>query len=176
MLNLDGLTPADVQALRDKLFPNGSGLDPQGRSPIRPRQLHNLLLLPTKDDPRPTFYWSAEAPRNDPHVTDQHLYDQGKLLWSKDGVEIVVYSAEQEADKLAQGYLTVAPGSVEIDPLASLTAQLEALPAELRGQLVESQQKERLKRMETQLADLDPEALATILAALEPKKAAKKTA
>ncbi len=31
---------------------------------MRPRQLHDLNLAPTASDPRPTFFWSAEKPRN----------------------------------------------------------------------------------------------------------------
>ena len=48
MIDLSQFSQDDLIALKAKL----DGLtDVSGRSPVRPRQLHDLTLLPTKDDP-----------------------------------------------------------------------------------------------------------------------------
>ena len=116
-MDLSRMTPDDIASLRAQL-----GLtDTSGRSPLKPRQLHDLRLLPTKDDPRPTFFWSAEAPRNVADLTKTSPYP--KLLWEPvTGTEVTAQSPE-EHETLYAGYLPLAPATAVLDPQAELEAQ-----------------------------------------------------
>ena len=127
------------------------------RSPIKPRQLHDLRILPRADDPRPTFFWSAEAPRNAPDLTKTSEFP--KLMWEgRSGTEITVASWEAQQEHLQMGYTFTAPSQEPLDPLEALRAQWAALPPEDQVQLMESQRRDRLVALQQQLADL-PEAL-----------------
>jgi hypothetical protein len=138
-----------------------------GRSPLRDRQLHDLRLLPTATDPRPTFFWSAEGSR-DTVVTHSEF---PKLLWSDTGVEITVRSKEEQDSKIAQGYVFVAPASVVVDPMADLSDALAGLSDEERTLVLEAQQAQRRAEITAKLAGLSPEALEKLLAgATEPAK------
>ena len=84
-LDLSSLSAADIAGLRAML----NGTDPMGRSPMKPRQLHNLTLLPSATDPRPTFFWSAESPRDTGDLSRTTLYP--RLMWhGQTGEEITV--------------------------------------------------------------------------------------
>jgi len=162
-IDLSNLSPDDLVYLRQALgLP--AGIDPTGRSPFagQNRQLHDLRLLPTATDPRPTFFWSAETPRDDPGVTRQHEFP--KLLWSPDGVEITVNSAREQAEKEAQGYLRTDPGMISPDPLADLRAQLAALSEDDRQAILVSQKRARLGHLEEDLADLSMDTVEALVA------------
>lgn len=144
--------------------------DPGGRTPLRPRQLHDLRLLPTATDARPTFCWSAEGPRDNPESFKTHPYP--KLLWNGiTGEEITVRSGNEESEKIANGYVTVAPSDVVLDPIAEMRAALDALPEEDRKLILDGQRKQRNQEIASKLAALSDVQLESVLAsAVEPKK------
>jgi hypothetical protein len=115
-----------------------------GRSPFRPRQLHDLTLLPTKDDPRPTFNWSADPPRDDGGES-RRTFPYPRLLWMADGTEITVHSEAEHRGMVAQGYLEQAPGDVVIDQADQLRQMLEALSPADRALVVDGQRQARIK-------------------------------
>jgi len=140
--------------------------DVSGRSPFRPRQLHDLTLLPTKDDPRPTFFWSAEKPRNAGDLSKTQPYP--RLMWeSPSGREITVHDAKAQATYTAQGFLLTPPANAEApDALELIRLQLEALSPEDRATLVQAAQKDRLGKLQEQVAMLSEEDLAALAASL----------
>jgi hypothetical protein len=168
-LDLANLTPEDLIALKARL----DGLtDVSGRSPARPRQLHDLTLLPTADDPRPTFFWSAEPPRNAGDLRKTTPFP--RLMWhSETGVEIAVMSAASQATATAAGYLEYPPFDAVEDPMDVLAAQIDALSEQDRAALIESQRQDRINALRSQLAAMPEEKLAALLAKAEPKKAKK---
>lgn len=170
-MDLTNLSPEDLQALKAQLDALEST---DGRSPNKPRQLHDLTLAPTKDDPRPTFFWSAERPRNDPGVYKTHPYP--RLLWhGKTGEEITVHSAKAHAEKVAQGYVEVAPANAQApDPAEAMRTALAALTPEDRKMLAEAAKKDRIARLQEQMAGLSDEDLDALMRSVEPSK--KKTA
>src|SRR5882757_4365765 len=95
-MDLANLTPSEIASLRAQLLgAPGSANDPTGRSPIKPRQLHDLRLLPTATDPRPMFIPSTETPRD-------WVVGPGtpfpKLLWHRTtGEERTVHTATEQA-------------------------------------------------------------------------------
>jgi hypothetical protein len=130
--------------------------NPGGRSPLRPRQLHDLRLLPTKDDPRPTFFWSATPPRDGIDLTRTTEFP--KLLWhTGTGTEVTVQSAEEQAAHLSMGYTFTAPSYVAPDPMDAIRAQWDALSKEDQELLLESQKQDRITALKAKLSAL-PEA------------------
>lgn len=137
--------------------------NPDGRSPIRPRQLHDLTLLPAADDPRPTFFWSAEKPRNVPDMTKTSEYP--RLMWhGTTGTEIAVKDRAEQLAHLSMGYVLTAPHSIAIDPLAELQSQFDAMPEADRALLVQSIQQDRINQLRAQLGSLPAEQLESLLA------------
>jgi hypothetical protein len=172
------LTPELLAALKESLA-NGdistqeiSNLTPMGRSPIRPRQLHDLTLTPTKDDPRPTFFWSAEKPRDGSGFKTSEF---PKLMWSPKGQEITVISRTMQAERERQGYLLTCPADVVIEPLDLVRAQWEALSAEDREVLTESYRQDRRNALLAKMGSLDPSQIETLLAS-QDKQARRKSA
>jgi hypothetical protein len=140
------------QAIADGSL-NAAELQQGGRSPFRPRQLHDLRLLPTKDDPRPTFFPSAEGPRNDGGAS-MKTFPYPRLLWSQAGEEITVQSATEHHDYVAKGYLEKDPGTIVIDQAAQMRAMLEALSPADRSLIIQGQKKARMQSIQDQLAEL----------------------
>ncbi len=166
-MDLTALSTEQLLALKAQL----DGLtDTSGRSPIRPRQLHDLTLLPTKDDPRPTFFWSAEKPRNSPDLTKTMPYP--RLMWhGTSGQEVTVADAKVEATYTSNGYILTPPANAEApDAAAAMRAQLEQLSPEDRKLLVQAVQKDKMERLKAQMADLTDEEMAALLASVEPAK------
>jgi len=163
------LSPELLQQIQSAIKDGTLQLGGSGRSPIRPRQLTDLRLLPTKDDPRPTFFWSAEAPRDGRDLTRTEPYP--RLLWhAESGEEITVISAEQHQAKVAEGYVTMAPAWVEPDPMEAIRTQWEALSAEDQALLLESQKQDRIAMLKAKLSALPEAKLAEMLS-----KAAQET-
>jgi hypothetical protein len=154
------------QALADGSL-NAAELQQGGRSPFRPRQLHDLRLLPTKDDPRPTFFWSVEGPRNNPDAGKTFPYP--RLLWSPAGEEITVQSATEHRDYVAKGYLEKDPGTVVVDQADAIKRMLEALSTADRDLVINGQKKARMQAIQDQMAELSDDDLASVIASLEPK-------
>lgn len=171
-LDLSSLSVDDLLALKARL----DGLtDVSGRTPLRPRQLHDLRLLPTKDDARPTFFWSAEPPRDAGDLTRTTPYPM--LMWhAETGAEITVHDAKAMQAYKAQGYVTTAPFAMELDPMDVLAAQIDALSEADRTALIESQRQDRIAAMRSKLANLSEDKLAILLAQSEKPAKQKKGA
>ncbi len=165
-MNLANLPLSELQALKAQL----DGLtDVSGRTPIRPRQLHNLLLMPTDKDARPTFFWSAESPR-DTYVTHSPW---PALLWHNDtGREITVSGAEERA-KYGEEWISTPPAALVIDPLSNIQDAFAGLSDEEQQLIMEAQKRDRIAKMQAKLADLSEEDLARLVAQSQ-KKAKKK--
>jgi hypothetical protein len=159
-MDLTQLSPEQVASLKAQLgMPD---VDPLGRSPIKPRQLNDLRLLPTADDPRPTFFWSADPPRDAGDLTRTTEFP--KLLFHPEtGEEITVRAKSHEAEKLAAGYVRVAPVREAPDPVEALRAELEALSPEDRAELFEGQRLARLARLQAKVAALPDTSLEAVM-------------
>lgn len=168
-MDLSTLTPEDLQALKARL----DGLtDTSGRSPFRPRQLHDLRERPTADDPRPTFFWSADKPRNASDLSKTTPYP--RLMWSPDGTEVTVINSAQQAQLEKSGYVVTPPANAVAPNEADLIrAQLALLPAEDQRMLVQAAQQARKVALQEKLAGFTEEQLAELVAGLEPAKAKK---
>ncbi len=141
--------------------------DTNGRSPFRPRQLNNLLLMPRADDPRPTFFATVQVPR-EWDTTAQHEYP--KLMWSPQGVEVKIEPGSeakaQEQAYEAKGYLHFAPADESL--LDAVEREMAQLSPEDRQMVLEMQKKARMSRLEERLSHLTDEELS--LVAGEPMK------
>jgi hypothetical protein len=168
-MDLNTLTPDQLLTLKAQLDALSAGA---GRSPFKPRQLDDLTLLPTKDDPRPTFFWSAEKPRNGGDLSRTEPYP--RLMWhGTNGKEITVSDASAEATMTAKGFILTRPDNAEGPDLAAqLRVQLEALSPEDRAMLVKAAQADRLAKIQEQMAGLSEAELAALTASLglEPAK------
>lgn len=170
---LGSLQPDQIAALKAAI----DGLtDTSGRSPFKPRQLHDLRLLPTKDDPRPTFFWSADPPRNAVDLTRTTPYP--RLMWhNTTGQEISVSDLSAEQTMTAKGFVVTPPANAEApDALDVIRQQLDALSPEDRAMIVAAAQKDRLARLQEAMAGLSEEELATLATSLEIKRGRGKTA
>jgi hypothetical protein len=166
-MDLSNLTAADIESLKAQLGLAGAT---DGRSPLKPRQLHDLRLVPTKDDPRPTFFWSADVPRNaEPERANPHY----RLMWhAKTGQEITVTTAKEIEAKKAEGYILTPPANAEApDAMEMIRQQLESLSPEDRKVLIAAAQKDRLAKVQEAMAGLSEAELAALAASLEPAKA-----
>ncbi len=159
------LSPAELAELT-------TSTDSSGRSPFRPRQLTDLRLVPRADDPRPTFYATAEVPR-DWNTTEQHEYP--KLMWSPAGVEVRIDAGKdakaQEQALEKKGYLHTPP--MDQSPLDAVEREMAQLSDEDRAFVLEMQRKARMTRLQERIADLSDEDLAQIAG---PKAKKAKTA
>ncbi len=171
---MQSLPPELLQQIKEAIASGALNLgDPAGRSPFRPRQLHDLTLVPTKDDPRPTFFWSAEKPRDVPNLSKVEEFP--KLMWEgTTGTEITVISAKEQQAHLSMGYVLTAPANaVAPDPMDAIRAAFEALPPEDQQLLIEAQRQDRIHVLRTKLAGLDPDKLESLLASVEKPQAKK---
>lgn len=160
-MDLTQLTPDQLASLKQQLDAlNGDG----ARSPIRPRQLHDLRLLPTKDDPRPTFFWSAEQPRD--YVPGApKLYP--KLMWHRESGEEITVQTSADERAHADLYVTVQPTNAVATPMDWMRDALESLTPEERALVVDGQKQDRLTEIRNKLAVLSPDALESLLATAE---------
>jgi hypothetical protein len=138
-----------------------------GRSPeMTPfnRQLHDMKIAPSATNPRPQFFWSATPPSSG-LVGPGSLYP--RLLWSARGDELTVYSAKEERDRVAEGYLLVAPVAPgQMDPLEALNA----LPAADREMILESLRRKRIGSLQAQLETLPPSLIESATAPPDTKR------
>jgi len=169
----------DLLAQIQQAINNGSltlsGMAARQASPFKPRQLHDLRLLPTADDPRPTFFWSAVGPRDDPEANKTHPYP--RLLWAVDGTEICVRSKSDHDAKLAEGYVEVDPGLVAPDPMADMRIMLASLSPADRDLVVNGAKRAQMQAIQEQLAEFSADDLEALVGGL-PKAngTAKKSA
>lgn len=152
------VTPELLAQIQQLIAENKINAD--GRSPIRPRQLHNLTLAPTATDPRPLFIPSSEAPRDwDTFKT----FPYPRLLWSPDGVEITVKTKTEHEQRLEDGYLEVAPSAVPVDPIVDIREALEGLSSQERELILNRADTQRKESLQAQIAALSPELLEQLL-------------
>lgn len=165
-MDLSAFSPEQLQQLKIAL---DSLESTAGRSPFRDRQLHDLRLLPTKDDPRPTFFWSAEPPRHAADLTKTTTYP--RLMWEgTTGREITIKDAKEQATYTAQGFVLSPPANAEApDPMDVIRQQLETLSPEDRKAVMLSAQAARLTKIQEAMAGLSETEMAALVASLEPK-------
>jgi hypothetical protein len=168
-VDLSSLSPDQLAGLKAQL----DGLsDTTGRSPIRPRQLHDLRLLPTATDPRPLFIPSAEAPRNATDLTRTTPYP--RLLFDADtGVDVTAQDAPHHRRLLAEGYVEIAPVLAPVAPLESVQAEFHALSDEDQALVLEGQRQARIAALQAKLSAL-PESAVTALTADKEADAPKR--
>ena len=175
---LASLDPNQLAALKAAV----AGLtDTSGRSPFRPRQLHDLTLPPTADDPRPTFFWSAVKPRNVGDLSKTTPFP--RLLWHvKTGKEITVGQADASAKAneaamaaaAAEGYtLTAPPSYAEKPPMENVRDLLDGLSAADRDLVLKGAHATKLQRIQDALLGLSDAEREELAAVLEPAKARK---
>lgn len=159
-MDITRLTPEELGALKAQL---DSLTDTSGRSPMKPRQLHDLRLTPTAQDPRPTFFWSAESPRNAIDLTRTTPYP--RLMWdAATGVEVTVTSASDEQTHADQGFVVKAPGNAEQpDEREQLRLALAALSPEDRALIAKAQKADRLEALKSALLELPEEEAQALL-------------
>ncbi len=133
-----------------------------GRSPDRPRQLDDLRLQPTATDPRPTFFWSADAPR---YGNMSAVTEFPKLMWhGETGEEITAYDEQEQRRRMVQGYVLSAPAAAAaVAPMDAIRAELAALSPEDRALVIEAQRQQRLQALQAKMASLDSTALDSLL-------------
>lgn len=166
-MDLSSFSPEQLQQLKAAI----EGLsDVSGRSPQGPRQLHDLRILPRADDPRPTFFWSAEPPRHAVDLSRTSVYP--RLMWhSSTGQEITVKDAKAQETHTAQGFILTPPANAEApDPAEAARTALMALSPEDRKTVLMAAQTARLKRVEEMAAGLSDAELEALVASLEPKQ------
>ncbi len=161
-MNIEQLTPEDLASLKSQL---GINTDENGRSPIRPRQLHDLRLLPTATDPRPLFTPSAEAPRDGRDLTKTTEYP--KLMFHRDtGKEITVQNAAEQR-QMSDIYELTRRADIVIEPMEAMRLELDSFSEEDRKLILDAQKASRIQTMQAKLAGLSEEALAKLLADVE---------
>ncbi len=171
-INLSNLTPDQLISLKSQL---DSITDTTGRTPIRPRQLHDLRLMPTATDARPMFIWSAESPRDGGDLSK--TYEFPKLMWHADtGVEITVRSHEEQEEKRAT-YVFTPPTHTVVNPVDVLGDALADLTDQEREFVLKAQQEQRVKALQDRIANLSEGQLTELLAKADKQaKRTKKTA
>lgn len=165
-MDLSSLSHDQLLALKSQL----DGLtDTSGRSPIHPRQLHDLRLAPTATDPRPMFVWSADGREFAPGPGT--LYP--KLLWHREtGAEVTVTSRVEEQALEGEYTPTYTPANAAT-PMDAVQAAFDALSPEDQTIVLEAQRQSRIQDVAAKLSGLSEKALAQVLTAAEPKKRKK---
>jgi hypothetical protein len=154
---LANVTPEQLQAI----LAQG-----HGRSPMKPRQLHDLRLAPTATDPRPLFIPSAEGPREMP---PQPFQPCPKLLWHKEtGQEITVMDAIEEKAK-GDDWISVSPRTAAIDPVTFARQMFEALSPEDQQLVLEHQRKAKVDAVTKAMSGLTSSQLDAAVSAPEKK-------
>lgn len=156
-MDLSTFTPEQIAQLKGQL----AGTDDLGRSPLRPRQLHDLRLLPTATDPRPLFIPSAEGTRDLPSGP---LKVFPMLAWSPTGEEITLQDARERDQRVAEGYVLTPPVMTPVDPLTAVQSAFDALTPEEQAILVEEQRQDRLTALRAKVAGLSEAQLEALLA------------
>lgn len=168
-MDLDNLTQEQLHKLRQQLGMVDAmqpyGWSPQfskGVHPDNPRQLMDLTLPPAKDDPRPTFFWSAEKPRTSIDLTKTTLYP--RLMWNATtGQEITVRDLSAEQTMTAKGFVLTCPGTAqEPDLKAQIDAALAQLSPEDRALCIEAALQDRVGKIRALMAGLTPDELAEL--------------
>jgi hypothetical protein len=145
--------------------------DTSGRTPeLLPRQLHDLRKRPAWNDPRPTFFWSAEEPRNGIDLGKTKPYP--RLMWhSTTGQEITVANVKAQETHTAQGFILTPPENAEKpDPLDAAREAIEALSPEDRKTVLLAAQRTRLARVQEMASGLTDAELEALVSSLDTSK------
>lgn len=157
---LKGLTPEQL---------SGILAQGHGRSPIKPRQLHDLRKLPTATDPRPTFFLDTDGREFEP-ITHSPF---PRLFWLKDtGQEVTIHSAD-ELDAKRHLLLDAAPNTAVLDPTERARQMFEALSSEDQALVLEAQRQARLAKVNAAMAGLSETQVAQAMANVPTPKARK---
>ncbi len=168
----------DLDALMQRLAQleaqvGGKPLDFRSR-PHPKRQLDDLRLMPTADDPRPSFFMSAETPRGW-DTSKPGPYAQ--LMWNRDtGDEITVHS-EAERAAHADAYTTDPPMNRIVTQAQAVADLLASLSPEDRMAVIKAQQARRLEAASAAMAGLTDDQLDAVLKSMpQPAVQGRKTA
>lgn len=171
-IDIHALSESDLQALRARL--GTLAPDPMGRIVQMPgRQLHDLNLQPTAEDPRPLFVPSAASPRD---VQVGRPTEYKKLMWSPDGREIAVSTRAEEDAYAAKGYVLTSPATRAMSTEELIAAEFASLPPEDQQLVIETAKAAKLATMQERLASLTPDERARVLGADRATGSAKKRA
>ncbi len=143
-----------VEALKGLTPDQLSGILAQGhgRSPLRPRQLTDLRLVPTATDPRPT--WVQDTDGREFGVITHLPYPA--LLWHREtGQEITVHSAKEREER-GDMWVTVAPSTVVADPVDAARRMFESLSPEDQAFVLENQRQARIAAVSSAMGALTP--------------------
>ncbi len=139
---LKGLAPDQLMAIL------GQG---HGRSPMRPRQLTDLRLLPTATDPRPT--WVQDTDGREFGVITHSPYP--RLLWSLEtGQEITVYSEREYQEHPKELWVSTPPNQAPIDPVEHARRMFESLSIEDQLFVLENQRQAKISAVSAAMAVL----------------------
>jgi len=166
---LSAFSPEQIELLKAALMS-----DVSGRSPLVPRQLHDLRPLPSATNPRPTFFWSAKSPDNVGDLTKTTPYP--RLMWEQpSGREITVRDAKEQATYTAQGFILTPPANAEKpSPFDALKDMLEGLSEADRQLVLKGAHATRLDRIKDGILELSDEDREALVAALMPEKERKR--
>lgn|SRR5262245_49752785 len=153
---LQQLTPDQIASL----------LSEERRSPLRDRQLHDLTLKPSKDDPRPTFFQETDGReflpiRHSPFP---------KLLWNRDTGEEVTVKTVHEERELGSHWTTVPPSTAPLDPETYARKLFDALSPDDQAFILEHQRQMRLEQVKKAMGQLSESQAATVLSTLKGPK------
>lgn len=132
---------------------------PNTRNRVNRGPLQNLNKRPSETDPRPLFVWSTEAP---PDWETHKTYPFPRLLWSVDGVEIVVKTQKQMDEKVAQGYLLANPIQRAETDDERWQREFNALSAEDQAFLLNETERLKRERLTAMAAEMNPEKFAAM--------------
>ncbi len=165
---LAAFSPEQIELLKAALMSDASG-----RSPFKPRQLHDLRTLPSATNPRPTFFWSAKSPDDAGDLTKTTPYP--RLMWeAATGKEITVSDARAESARAAQGYILTPPANAEKpSPFDALKDMLEGLSEADRQLVLKGAHATRLDRIKDGILELSDEDREALIVALLPEKGRK---
>lgn len=157
--------------------------DVSGRSPFRPRQLHDLREAASADNPRPTFFWSAKSPST---VDVSRTSPYPRLMWhAQTGKEITIGIAADPIEKnlsvqaayTAQGFILTPPANAEKpSPFEALKDMLEGLSKDDQHLVLKGAHATRLDRMKDGILGLSDEEREALVAALMPAQDKRKSA
>lgn len=167
-MDLSQFTSDDLRQLKALL---DAQTDDSGRSPFRDRQLHDLRLLPTKDDPRPTFFWSAETPRDHPVGPGTPF---PRLMWHVVTNQEITVKNQADMDRHSEDYTVVPPNMAPPDPQQELAELMAQLSQDDRAMLLASMQHSKLAQIQAQLGALSSAALDDVMARVPAAEAAPK--
>ena len=171
-MDLSQFSADQLEALK-ALISQQLGAAGDGRSPFRPRQLHDLRLQPTKDDPRPTFFWSADPPRTQAPPRPRAY---PKLRWHAETGQERTIRTPQELAALGADWIDHPPVMTPETAEERVARALAELSPEDREMVLEANRQAKLARLQRDLADLSEVQAGRVLNEDAPKRRKKAVA